>query len=584
MTDRRTNDAAGTRAPATELLLLVAILIAAAAVRLIGIRFGLPFVFYPDEALIVNHAVGFGTGDLNPHYFVYPTLYMYLLFLIYGIGYVGGRLVGAFGSSDDFVRLFFSDATPFYLPGRLVAAACSVAAVGLVYALGKRAYSARVGLIAAAFLAFSVFHVTFSHYVKTHVPAGLLVAVALWFACDIVRGRDGWRQYLAAGAAAGAAAATVYHAGFVLVSVFVAHILRRPALPDRPVLSRLFDPKLVAAVAASVVMFVAGTPFALLDWRMFLGDLGSTGAMYAAGPIWARGTLFPLTSLTTSMGGPIGVVAWCGLGYALIRRRPVDLVLASQPLFLFGFLACFATKELHHTLIAFAPLTILGGSFVADGIGSLVGRKQWQPAALIATTMLVIVVPARDAYRQSHRLALPDTRVVAKTWIEEHIPPHSKIVMDSGKYYLSACGPPLLMSRWTLEQLIARGDGSSGSTSAARDGTRRVSYSGESTYFREQLRVVGDLPGYDIIQILHDPGSPRADVRSFDEYRALGVQYAVISSFGWEQYFSNHDAAEQKAKRYRDFYEALPAHATLLKELRPSAELTGPTLRIYRIS
>jgi hypothetical protein len=62
------------------------------------------------------------------------------------------------------------------------------------------------------------------------------------------------------------------------------------------------------------------------------------------------------------------------------------------------------------------------------------------------------------------------------------------------------------------------------------------------------------------------------------------VQYAVVSSFTWERYSSSHDVAEPKARRYRDFYQALEAHATLLKELRPSAELAGPTLRIYRIS
>ena len=583
MTAPRWRDRIRTRAGSIEWLLLILILVAASAVRVIGIRFGLPFVFYTDEALIVNHAVGFGAGDLNPHYFVYPTLYMYVLFVIYGIVYVGGRLLGVFGSSDDFVKLFFNDATPFYLPGRLVAMTCGVATVAVVYALGKRLYNTRVGLVSAAFLAFSVFHVVFSHYVKTHVPAGLLVALTLWVACDIVRGRDGWRQYLLAGAAAGAAASTVYHAGFVVVSIFTANMLK-PSRSERSVLSRALDPKLFGAAAASIATFIAGTPFALLDWPAFIGDLRSTGAMYSSGPVWARGTFFPLTSLTTTMGGPIGVVAVCGLAYAVIRRRPVDLVLASQPLFLVAFLAFFSTKELHHTLIAFAPLVLLGASFVSDCVDAVVRRPVWRPIALAAATVLVAAIPARDAYRESRRMAMPDTRVLAKAWIEEHIAPGSKIVMDSGKYYLSVCGPPLSMSRWTLEQLIARGAESESSSSVGRDGTRRVSYAGESTYFREQLRLNGDHRGYDIIQILHDLGSPRADVRSVDEYRALGVQYAVVSSFGWDQYFLKQGAAQPKSARYRDFYQALPANATLLKELTPTPQLVGPTLRIYKIS
>jgi hypothetical protein len=208
--------------PATILSL---ILLLALSIRLLGINFGLPYVFFPDEAMLVNHAMAFGTGDLNPHSFIYPSLYMYVLFLIYGMTYAGGWLLGAFGSTDDFIRLFFTDATIFYLPGRLIAAFSGVASVGLVYKLGRRAYSPAVGLIAAAILAFSVLHVNYSHFVKTHVPAGLLVIVTIWLAWSIYEGKDSWRRYCLAGATAGLAASTVYHAGFALISVFVAHWL-----------------------------------------------------------------------------------------------------------------------------------------------------------------------------------------------------------------------------------------------------------------------------------------------------------------------------------------------------------------------
>src|SRR6266404_5286496 len=142
--------------------ILTVILGLALAVRLLGINYGLPYVYNPDEAILVNHAVAFGTGDLNPHFFGYPSLYIYVLFLIYALSYVIGWLTGVFTSTNDFVRLFFNDVTLFYLPGRLIAALSWVMSVGIVYLLGRRAYNIRVGLIAAAFLTFSVLHVTFS--------------------------------------------------------------------------------------------------------------------------------------------------------------------------------------------------------------------------------------------------------------------------------------------------------------------------------------------------------------------------------------------------------------------------------------
>src|SRR5215467_266005 len=161
-------------------IILFIILTMAATVRLLGITSGLPYVFYTDEALIVNHAMAFGTGDLNPHDFIYPSLYMYVLFIIYGMVYLSGRLLALFGSTDDFIRFFFTDATMFYLTGRLIAACSGVASVWMVYRLGRRAYGSQVGLIAAVILCFSVLHVSQSHYIKTHVPAGLLVITTIW--------------------------------------------------------------------------------------------------------------------------------------------------------------------------------------------------------------------------------------------------------------------------------------------------------------------------------------------------------------------------------------------------------------------
>ena len=162
----------------------------------------------------------------------------------------------------------------------------------------------------------------------------------------------------------------------------------------------------------------------------------------------------------------------------------------------------------------------------------------------------------------------------------------STIVMDSGKYYVGAYGPPLDFSRPTLERLAARGQAAvEAANLTARDGTRRSAYAGESTYFREQLRLATGRPGYDVVQVLHDPGSARADVRSLDEYKALGVRFAVVSSLAWEQYFvrgGSTDAA--KRARYCSFYEALRTETTLIKEFKPSEDVAGPTLRIYQIS
>ena len=53
--------------------------------RVRGLGFGLPAVYNPDEVAIMSRALAFAKGDLNPHNFLYPTLYFYALF-----GWIGG--------------------------------------------------------------------------------------------------------------------------------------------------------------------------------------------------------------------------------------------------------------------------------------------------------------------------------------------------------------------------------------------------------------------------------------------------------------------------------------------------------------
>jgi 4-amino-4-deoxy-L-arabinose transferase-like glycosyltransferase len=550
-------------------IILSVILILAMSVRLLGINYGLPYVFYPDEALIVNHAMAFGTGDLNPHFFGYPSLYMYLLFVVYGITYATGRLLGFFGSPNDFIHLFFTDVTIFYLPGRLIAAFSGVATVWMVYKLGRRAYNLQVGLISAAMLSFSVLHVTFSHSIKTHVPAGLLVIIALYFAWSIYDGQNSWRRYLLAGATAGLAGSTIYHAGFVLVSIGVAHLLhskKRPAF-------RLADLKLAGAALSSFGGFVLTTPYSILDWPTFFSDLTSTAAVVYYGNFWVRGTFYHFTSLLSSFGQPLGAVVLLGLGYALLRHRPADLILASQPIFVGLFLMLFPVKEAHNMLIAFPALSLLAASLVADAIKWLFQRGiRLQQAAAAVTTGLLVLMPAKQSFQSSYRRSLPDTRFLAKTWVEENISLGSKIVMDSGKYYLEAFGPPLPPSRWTLEQLINRGKATNSGNVARREGARRVAYSGEATYFQLQLNALGNQPGYDIIRILHGVGSP--DALSLKQYVEQGVQYAIVSSYATvAPGYSNH----------KHFYESLREQGTLIKEFRPSEKIGGPTLLIYKL-
>ena len=61
------------------------------ALRLWGLSFGLPNVHCrPDESTLVNKALSIAAGELNPHFFNYPSLHLYSLALLYGIFFAFG--------------------------------------------------------------------------------------------------------------------------------------------------------------------------------------------------------------------------------------------------------------------------------------------------------------------------------------------------------------------------------------------------------------------------------------------------------------------------------------------------------------
>ena len=80
--NRRTYDA----------LILTAICAVALVLRAIGLQYGLPSVYNPDEVAIMARALSFAKGTLNPENFLYPTFYFYVLFVWVGV-YLGALLL-----------------------------------------------------------------------------------------------------------------------------------------------------------------------------------------------------------------------------------------------------------------------------------------------------------------------------------------------------------------------------------------------------------------------------------------------------------------------------------------------------------
>jgi hypothetical protein len=355
---------------------LVGILAGAAALRFVGIQYGLPFgnLLNPDEQSIVPRAwklVHGGGGD--PHWFDYPTLLMYVN--------------APFQAWQD---------EPSYLTARLVAVVLGLAAIAASWWLGRRAFgSPTAGGVTAAIVAVCTIHVAYSRTAVTDVPLTLGVAVALAL---MVRGR-----LELAGVAVGLATGFKYPGVFLLVPLVVAGWRRWS--------------RLGSALALAVVAFLASSPFVLVHRHQAWHEARHVQQLARDG--WL-GFEHDHTAPIAFVGrlweglGPVLIVCALGLIVALARRTRVDLILA---LFVLAYFVDLLTLRAHfdrYVLPLVPPLAALAARF----------------RSLAPVTLLLLVIPLTWSIRDAKELTRTDTRVIAHRWVERHIPPGTHVAAD----------------------------------------------------------------------------------------------------------------------------------------------------------
>jgi 4-amino-4-deoxy-L-arabinose transferase-like glycosyltransferase len=276
------------------------------AIRVWNIGAGIPFAVGIDEPAIMTTVVRIlKSGSFNPHFFEYPTGYIYvqvgtaIVTFLFGAMSHTWKAVEQVGPGD------------FYLWGRVVTVALGTATIGLLYRAGLR-WGAREALVAAALLAVIPMHVRESHFVLTDVPMTFAVTLTLLLSLRAAE-RPAVRAFVLAGAAAGLAAGIKYN-GLMAVSMPLAAVFAVQGRGHVRVTAAL------AAAAACVGAFFITTPFALLDLPAFLNGFGIQAAQFTPPPASAEPSwLIYVKHLRQAFGWPASLVAAAGLGLAVYR-------------------------------------------------------------------------------------------------------------------------------------------------------------------------------------------------------------------------------------------------------------------------
>jgi 4-amino-4-deoxy-L-arabinose transferase-like glycosyltransferase len=416
---------------------LLAIVLLGLALRTWGVNFGLPYLYHPDEPAIVTIAQQmFKTGDLNPHFFNYPTLSIYVNAAAYIPYFLIGKLMGVFQTPSDIgnpVMLVMGVGyEPFptaWLMERMLTVITGTASILVVFAIGRALTGdQRAGLIAAALMAVSPTTVALSRYITVDTYATFFVLVSFWGAARVLRVGDN-RGYVIAGIGAGLAAASKYNSGLVLLTLPVAHWLNYGH-------GGLKDMRMILAGLMAAVAFLTATPFALLDFQTFMAGIRFESLHYLSGHAGMEGDSPQwYLSYLALIEGPVAALAVIEMARAVRSRSKPGLLLMFFPMLYFAFISAFVVRN-DRTLLPLIPFVFLmTGSFLSFLVLRY-GRKTRAFRLVAAAAALVVLFSLVRTVGFTTAFVSVDSRMTARAWIAENIPAGARLAIESYSPYV----------------------------------------------------------------------------------------------------------------------------------------------------
>ncbi len=514
----------------TIVLALVLALLAAGALRISGVWFAYPLTIHPDERRVVETALGIKkTGDLNPHFFNYPSLPIY-------------AQAGLFWAVDTTEQTFSGKLSHrtrrihYFIAGRLLNVLLSLLTILVTFEIGRRLVSPAVGLAAALFISAAPLHVLNAFTATVDTPIAFWTSLSVLMAVVIATGGRSLRNYVLAGVFTGLAIGCKYTAFLAFVPLLLAHL--RGCRSRRSFVTRDF----VIALVLIPISFLATTPYAVLDHTTFLEAVQYEGQHYRNGHPGneaAGSTSFGLYA-EVLFGWGYGlapmILALLGLGW-LFRRDPWSAaILAGFPLLLFLFVGqykAFFSRNLLACLPVLAvlsatglkPLAKLADSALSRWTSIETGARNRIVAVLtIGLLIATLVGPTALAREETRKLNLPDSRWVSLRWIVDNIPDGAHLARE---------------------------------------------------HYTPPIEHHGRRKGFEVTHLgYYFLSRPRA------MERLDGVDYVILSSGDFQRFFDNPELYADEAGAYQRFFDS----NTLVKEFVPdNTTLGGPHILIYSL-
>lgn len=563
---------------------LLAIFVVALVMRAWGTSFGLPYDLTADEPHQILQALKIGAGEGGPLVQMWHTVGKggldFLLFFEYGLLFAFWWLTGKVSSANDFAMVYLTDPTAFYLLGRLTIAGLGALTCVAVYAAGRHMFGRGTALLAALIGALAIDHATNSHLINVHIPMAAALWAAVWCYCEYERTPTRTRLLLS-GVLAGLAISLAYNAVIGLAMlVFALMNWRDPAVQGRARVVALAT--LLGGAFITILLFspdlIGGAGALLHNFEQVLGS--SPPAVGTVPPPGAdtRAAIDAVTLLREQswrdylpilIGSrylPVTLAALVGGVVGLCRRERWCWLLVGSTVLLVVILSASDRGASERYMAPMSPALWL---LAARGISALAAlaapgtHRRWLRAALV----VAVVTPGTiGLLRTDYTLSRTDTRVLAKQWIETHLPAEAKVLIDGMRFrYIQS--PPLKANSVALERQLE----------ALKTSELQYPKRFLDLYRRAQASHSG--PRYDLHSTMYG-----LDIRDLDYYVAACFDYAVVSSDVTDRFVAGPHRQQWPAAAA--FYDGLASHPAYHELYRISGEpwrAPGPSITVYAI-
>lgn len=555
------------------------ILLAALALRLYGIDFGLPELLHIDEPFEMHRALKLASGSLDLDRAGKGGFY----FLILGelaFSFIILLLSGRVENSADFAFFFIRHEGTFYQGARIISALIGAASVYLCYRIVSDRSTKRAGIIAAFLFGGSCLHVVSSHYATVETTL-VFCLLATW--CFIFKLSDHGSSKNAA--------LTGFFGGLALVTKLPAALIVLPmSLAVIPGYLR-GNYSLKKTVSILVIMFscftitaFAGEPgyarrlvnFKQTYHRLFSDRTPPSQVTQALPEEKSKNgrNLYNFYGSTLKREqGWLMLTAFFGAAAICLFSSPLMTGLLLSFAVPYLVIICSTSGPLYYAryLLPVIPLMHILTAVGLDTVLAAVEKRSGNAHAAWALGAVFLIAISCHSYTRSfgaaEKLANVFTQISALNWIEARIPPGRTIHMEGNVEHRSQYDVPLLNTGENIEAII---------------GKLEESAPGKARYWKLRSRYLETVSRPRYALSFTPWNKPYPGIR---QLRQSGIEYLVVNMERISGRKTSKVASANMVSRtglHRQLQE--DPQVTMMAEFTGSPRRRGPHLAVYRIT